>query len=108
MESANVELKYKTTKEGLFIKEWDLQYNVAKFYGLDKAYRYLKSTENRRISILKTKISLSSLIRLEELGLLEIKDGLVFLNDSYHLNFLQRQAKMLLFILVSLFLLYLS
>jgi hypothetical protein len=63
----------------MFIKEWDIKYNLARYYGLNHEYKTIKATENRKISSIKNKVSYESLMRLEDLGLIEIRAGFVSL-----------------------------
>lgn len=51
-------------KEGMFLKDWGLKYNLARYYGLDKAYHAIKSTENRKIQTIRQKVSYQDLVRL--------------------------------------------
>ena len=65
IESKNNEIGGKIMRDELQLKEWNVKFNVAKYFGLEQTYRLLKATSNKRISYLKNKIQIIELRKLE-------------------------------------------
>lgn len=52
---------------------------MARYYELSQQFIAIKSAANKKISYVKDLVTYEDLTRLEELGLVDIRDGVVYL-----------------------------
>lgn len=64
-------------REEAALRDFGMKLSVARYFRLEKLYKLLKNSENRRIGHLRTKADLSQLEQLEVLGLVEVSGGVV-------------------------------
>lgn len=45
-----------TLRERLLVRDWSIKYNLARYFGVEQAYKMIKSAEDRKIHSLKEKV----------------------------------------------------